>query len=144
MADGKFTQKGYTDMFDCYFRGQTLPSAFYVALVNDTVVIGDNWSDISGNELPSEKGYTTGGVSLTLDATGFPTLTDDSNDVRCDTKEVSWTASASWGTAATAIVLVADKATDQLVAFANITSVQPLIGETVAWTIKLKLKTTCA
>ncbi len=144
MADGKWTQSGYTDMFDCYFRGQTLPGAFDVRLVNDTVVIGDNWAAVSANELPSANGYTTGGVALTLDSTGFPTLTNDGNDVRCDTKEVSWTASANWATAATAICLVADKATDQLVAFANITAVQPLNGETIAWTIKLKLKTTCA
>lgn len=144
MADGKWTQSGYKDMLDCYFRGQTLPGAFDVRLVNDTVVIGDDWGDISTNELPSANGYTTGGVALTLDSTGFPTLTPDGNDYRCDTKEVSWTASADWGTAATAICLVADKSTDRLVAFANITAVQPLNGETIAWTIKLKLKTTCA
>ncbi len=144
MATGKFTQEGYTDMFDCYFRGQTLPTAFYVALFNDTILITDTWALISGNELPSANGYTTGGVALTLDATGFPILTNDGNDVRCDTKEVSWTASANWATAATAICLIADKVIDMIVAFANITAVQPLNGETIAWTLKLKLRTTCA
>lgn len=138
---GKFTQPGFTDFFDVYFRGATVPSGFAVRLVNDTVLITDNWADISANEKASSGGYTTGGVSLTKDATGFPTLANDVNDVRCDTKEASWTASADWSTAVTAVCLVADKATDQLLAFENITSVQPLNGATIAWTIKLKLKT---
>jgi hypothetical protein len=141
---GSWTIAGYHDMMDCYFRGQTLPSAFAVRLVNDTVLITDNWADISANEIPSAGGYTTGGAALTLDATGFPVLGNDGTDEEIETKEVSWTASANWATAVTSVTLVADKATDQLISFDNITAVQPLNGETVKWTVKLKLKTTCA
>jgi hypothetical protein len=138
---GQFTQAGLQLIFDVFFRGATAPTGFAVRLVNDTVLITDNWADVSANELPSAGGYTTGGYALNKDATDFPTLVNDGNDVRLDTKEVSWTATADWATAVTAVCLVADMATDQLVAFENISSVQPQNGDTVAWTVKMKLTT---
>jgi hypothetical protein len=138
------TDAGYQDMMDVYFRGATPPTAFALRLVNDTVVGTDNWADVLANELPSANGYVTGGVTIERSAVGFPTLALDSGDMQIESKEVSWTASGNWATAITALCLVADKGTDQLVAYSNITSITPQTDDVVAWVLKFKLKKTCA
>jgi hypothetical protein len=141
MATLYATDYGHQDIMDVYFRGATAPSAFAMRLVHDTVVGTDNWADISANELPSANGYTTGGATINRDATanGWPTLALDSSEMQVVGKECSWLASGNWATSCTAVTIVADKATDQLVLYANITACQPLVGETVAWTPKYKL-----
>lgn len=139
------TNNGYYDIMDVYFRAATAPSAFAMRLVHDTVLGTDNWADVSANELPSAGGYTTGGYAITRDATatGWPALALDSGEEMITGVKCTWTASASWGTSCTAICIVADKAVDQLLMYSNITAVQPLINEVVAWTPKFKLLKVC-
>ena len=145
MATLYATNAGHQDILSVYFQGGTVPSAFAMRLFNDTVVGTDNWADISANEIPSANGYVTGGVTINRDATasGWPTLALDSNEMMITGKKCSWTASGNWATAVTAVTIVADKATDQLICYANITAQQPLTGEVISWTPKYKLKKVC-
>src|SRR5574340_747455 len=137
MADMYFSDAGFIDLMSVYFQGVTAPSAFKMQLVNDTVVATDNWADVSANEKASQGGYTVGGETINRDATasGWPTgpvLTD--SKIVLTGKKCSWTANADWATAVTAVCIVADKATDQLVGYSNITSITPKNGDIVAWT----------
>jgi hypothetical protein len=139
-----WTIAGYHEMMNGFFRGNTLPTAFKMALVNDTVLLTDDWAQISANDLPSANGYTAGGETITNDATGFPVLGNDGTDEEMETKEITWTASGNWATAATAVVLNTVTGTVHTVAFENITAVQPQLNDVIRFTMKLKLKTTCA
>ena len=145
MATLYATDAGHQDLFSVYFQVGTSPSAFAMRLVNDTVVETDNWSDISANEIPSANGYTTGGVTINRDATasGWPTLALDSAEMMITGKKCTWTASGNFATPITAVTIVADKAVDQLILYANITAQQPLTGEVISWTPKYKLKKVC-
>jgi hypothetical protein len=139
-----WTDAGFMDMMGVYFQGITAPGSFAMRLVNDTVVGTDNWADISANEIPSENGYTTGGISINRDATasGFPTLALDDSEPMITGKECAWTVvTDDWATAVTAVALVADKATDQLVAYSNLpgAGITPVVGDIIGWTPKLKL-----
>lgn len=51
----------------------------------------DFWDDVSGSELASGSGYTTGGATLTSVATSYDTASDE---VRLDFDDVSWTFTA--------------------------------------------------
>jgi hypothetical protein len=140
MATGHFTDAGFQNMMDVYFRAATAPSQFFVSLLNDTIVGTDNWADVSANELQAatpNAGYAQ--VAVTRDATGFPTLALDSSEMQIISKACTFTASGNWATSITAIALRADLATDQLISYANVPSTTLASGESYSVTIKLKL-----
>lgn len=140
-TDVSWTNAGLLDMLAVYFQNITAPSAFAMRLVNATGTNTQNWADISANELPSANGYNAGGVAINRDGTasGWPTLALDGGEPQIIGKTCSWTAFGNWATAITLIAFVAVKAVDQLLAYKNITAVQPQTGDTVGWTPKLKL-----
>lgn len=76
------------------FRGTTLPSNYYIALVTDTPDEDTNtMSDLT--EIAAGNGYTSGGYQLDLNSTDFDVLTEDdtANTGYVEIKDVSWTAS---------------------------------------------------
>lgn len=87
---GKYLDLGYV------YRGQTLPTNFYMALVTsataptaDTNVLGDLTQIATGN------GYSDGGYQLSPGATDYDTWTEDDTNDRAlvQLKDIVWTAS---------------------------------------------------
>jgi len=91
-----FTNKGKYRMLGAIFRGETLPTNFYVALVTDAVAPAADINTFGElTEIADTQGYTTGGIQLTPGATDFDTWTEsDANDnALVQIKDLVWTAS---------------------------------------------------
>jgi len=87
------TNKGKYRMAGAIFRGETLPTNFYVALVTDTPDADTNTlSDLT--EIADGNGYDTGGFELTPGGTDFDTWTEDDSGNKgvIKIKDVAWTA----------------------------------------------------
>jgi len=90
------TNRGKYKFLDWLFRGTALPTNYYVALVTSAVApVADTNTKSELTEIPNGNGYTTGGMSLTKNATDFDVLTeDDVNDKAIiQLKDLVWTAS---------------------------------------------------
>jgi len=87
---GKFTALG------CFFRGATIPTNFYVALVTSATAPTCDINTFGElTEIADGNGYTTGGYQLTPNGTDFDVINeDDTNDLaKIQIKDVVWTAS---------------------------------------------------
>ena len=113
------TNKGKYWVFDWVFRGASLPSNYYVALVTDAVT-PDADTDTLGDltQIQLGNGYTDGGYSLTPNGTDFDDLQENDTDNRAEIqiKDVTWSASTgpipSSGDGARYAVLLDDNATE--------------------------------
>ena len=95
MAVGWTNRGKYTNL-DCFFRGGTIPTNFYVGLVTSAVAPGPDINTFGElTEIAAGNGYTTGGYQLTPNSTDFDVINeDDSNDLaKIQIKDVVWTAS---------------------------------------------------
>lgn len=83
-------------MFGYVFRGVTLPTNFYVALVTDAVT-PDEDTNVLGEltQIAAGNGYTDGGYELDPGETDFDVLTEDDSDDKAlmQIKDIVWTAS---------------------------------------------------
>ena len=90
------TNKGKMSILDAYFRNAGAPTNFYVALVTSAVApVADTNTKSELTEIANGQGYTTGGISLTKNATDFDVLTEDDTNDRglIQIKDLVWTAS---------------------------------------------------
>lgn len=90
MNRGKYLMFGYV------FRGVTLPTNFYVALVTDAVTPSEDTNTLGElTQIATGNGYTDGGYELTPGETDFDVLTEDdsADESILQLKDVSWTAS---------------------------------------------------
>lgn len=95
MASG-FTNKGLYRILEAIFNGGTLPTTFYLALVTSATAPDADTNTLSQlTEIANGNGYTTGGMSLSKNATDFPGLTEDdaNNRAQIQIKDAVWTAS---------------------------------------------------
>ena len=91
-----WTNKGKFRMLDWVFRATAAPTNFYVALVTSAVAPAADINTKSElTEIVNGQGYTTGGISLTKNATDFDVLTEDDTNDRglIQIKDLVWTAS---------------------------------------------------
>ena len=91
-----WTNKGKFRMLDWVFRATAAPTNFYVALVTSAVApVADTNTKSELTEIANGQGYTTGGISLTKNATDFDVLTEDDTNDRglIQIKDLVWTAS---------------------------------------------------
>ena len=89
-----WTNKGKYKVLGWAFRGETIPTNFYVALVKSTPDADDNlMSDLT--EIDAGNGYTSGGYQLTPNSTDFDTWAEDDGGDKATLKikNVYWTAS---------------------------------------------------
>jgi len=123
MAVG-FTNKGKFKAMEWVFRGASIPTNFYVALVTSAQAPGPDINTLSQlTEIAAGNGYTTGGYQLTPGSTDFDVINeDDTGDLaKIQLKDVVWTASGGpipdSGSGARYAVLTDDNATvgDRLV-----------------------------
>ena len=90
------TNKGKYDILDWVFRGETLPTNMYVALVTSATAPTPDINTLSElTEIAAGNGYTTGGYQLALNSTDFDVLTEDDANDRGDiqVKDITWSAS---------------------------------------------------
>jgi hypothetical protein len=90
-----WTNKGKFRMLGGWFRAESIPTNFYMALFTSAAAPGadtDTFSQLT--QIAAGNGYATGGYQLARNATDFDVLTeDDTNDralVQC--KDIVWTA----------------------------------------------------
>ena len=112
------TNKGKYRLLGWAFRGDTIPTNFYVALVTSAVAPTEDINTFSElTEIADTQGYTTGGYQLTPGSTDFDVHTEDDSGDRglVQIKDVVWTASGgpipASGNGARYAVLLDDNAT---------------------------------
>jgi len=91
-----WTNVGKMSILEAYFRNAGAPTNFYVALVTSAVVPTQDTNTLGQlTEIAAGNGYTTGGYSLTKNATDFDVLTEDDTNDRglIQVKDVVWAAS---------------------------------------------------
>lgn len=91
-----FTNKGKYKLLGWGYRGETIPTNFYVALVTSAVAPTADINTFGElTEIAAGNGYTTGGYQLALNSTDWDVWTeDDANDRGLiQIKDVVWTAS---------------------------------------------------
>jgi len=72
-----WTDKGTTRALDIAFRGQNLPTTFYLALCTNATPPGITTNTLGDlTEITAGTGYTTGGVAVARSAVGFDVLTE--------------------------------------------------------------------
>jgi len=113
-----WTNRGKYSVLGWAFRGATIPTNFYVALVTSATAPTADTNTLSQlTEITAGNGYTTGGYSLTPNGTDFDTLTEDDTTDKgiLQIKDVAWTASGgnipSAGNGARYAVLTDDNGT---------------------------------
>lgn len=113
-----WTNKGKYRALGWVFRGDTIPTNFYVALVTSATAPGADTNLMSDlTQIAAGNGYTSGGYQLTPGATDFDANTeDDANDRGLvQIKDIVWTASGgpipASGSGARYAVLTDDNAT---------------------------------
>jgi hypothetical protein len=78
------------------FRGQTIPTNFYLILLTDATTPTKDTNLVSDHtQIATGNGYTDGGFQLTPGATDFDVWTEDDTNDRAlvQLKDVAWTAS---------------------------------------------------
>lgn len=115
---GYFTNRGKFLLLGYVFRGTTLPTNLYVALVTDGSAPSADIDTLSQlTQIQTGNGYSDGGFQLTPNSTDFDSLTQNNTDDRAalQLKTVSWTASGgsipSSGDSARYAVLTDDNVT---------------------------------
>ena len=91
-----FTNRHKFDILNWIYRAATAPTNFFVALVTSAVApVADTNTKSELSEIAAGNGYTTGGISLTKNATDFDVLTEDDTNDRAliQIKDLVWTAS---------------------------------------------------
>lgn len=131
MASG-WTNRGKFLALDVLFRNTGAPTNFFVALVTSAVTPTADTNTLSElTEIAAGNGYTSGGFSLSRNATDFDVLTeDDTNDkALVQVKDIVWTAAAgpipASGSGARYAVLTTDEATvgnRQVIAFFDLSA----------------------
>lgn len=113
-----WTNRGKNNALAALFRGASLPTNFYLALVTSATAPGADTNVMSDlTQIATGNGYTDGGYQLSLNSTDFDTLTEDDTDDQADIlcKDITWTASSgpipASGNGARYVVMTDDNAT---------------------------------
>lgn len=91
-----WTNKGKYKVLGWSFRGETIPTNFYLALATSAAAPDQDTNTFTElTEIAAGNGYTTGGYQLAKNATDWDVWTeDDSNDRGLiQLKDIVWTAS---------------------------------------------------
>jgi hypothetical protein len=109
-----WTNQGLANLLDAVFRGATLPTNFYVALVTSDVAPSEDTKTLGElTEVGTGTGYDSGGYQLDRNSTDWDFLEEDDagNRGRVQAKDVQWTASGGSITGARYAVLTDDDGT---------------------------------
>jgi hypothetical protein len=113
-----WTNKGKARVMNGFFRGTSLPTNLYLALVTSAVAPTADINTFSQlTEIAAGNGYDAGGAQLNRDTTDFDVLTENDTDDRGELqiKDIVWTASGgsipASGNGARYAVLTDDNAT---------------------------------
>jgi len=112
------TNKGKFNLLEWGFQKANIPTNLYLALVTNAVApVADTNTKSELTELANGNGYTTGGISVAMNATDFDVITEDDTNDRAlvQIKDEVWTASGgpipASGTGAYYAILTDDNVT---------------------------------
>jgi len=91
-----WTNKGKYKVLGWAFRGETIPTNFYLALVTSATAPSADLNTLSElTEVAAGNGYTSGGISISKNSTDFDVWTEDDTNDRglIQLKDMVWTAS---------------------------------------------------
>lgn len=91
-----WTNKGKFQALGRLYRGVALPTNYYVALITSAATPDADTNTVSQmTEIAAGNGYTSGGISLSKNATDFDVITEDDTNDRglIQIKDLVWTAS---------------------------------------------------
>ncbi len=113
-----WTNRGFFLVLQWAFRKTNIPTNLYLALVTSAVAPAETTNLLSDlTEITAGNGYTSGGYTLSMNATDFDTLTevDASHKALIQLKDIVWTASGGTiplsGSGARYAVLLTDEVT---------------------------------
>jgi len=88
------TNKGKFRLAEQALSNGAEPTVLFLALITSAVAPTEDINTFSElTEIAAGNGYTAGGISLTRNATNFPTTEDDTNNwMNCDIPDQVWTA----------------------------------------------------
>lgn len=118
-----WTDYGISQMLDMTFRGATAPTACSVRLLTsltNATVDSEDWlasgtpTGPSGAEVANQYGYTTGGLTVELSATGFDVLSESGDNQTLQIKDLSWTASGGSLSAVGAVLVMTQSSVDKV------------------------------
>lgn len=130
--------EGEQAMLDVFFRNGNAPTAFALALFNDTPVDTDTVSSLTG-EPAATYGYAR--QALARNTTDFPALALDSGDYMVTSKVCTFSASGgSWGPVTYAVLIATIDSAAKLIAYKALSQSRTIAdGESIDVTYKLKL-----
>ena len=130
--------EGETAMLDLFFRAGTAPTAFQLALFNDTPVDTDTVAGLTGE--PSTNGYAR--QDLARNSTDWPTLALDSGDFMVTSKAVTFTATGGpWGPVTYVVLIATISAAAKLCAYKALSQSRTVAdGESIEVIYKVKQK----
>jgi len=91
-----WTNKGKYKILGWSFRGETIPTNFYIALITSaSAPTADTNTFADVTEIAAGNGYTAGGTSLAKNSTDWDVWTEDdtADDAYIQLKDIVWTAS---------------------------------------------------
>lgn len=91
-----WTNKGKYKVLGWAFRGETIPTNFYLALFTSATAPTADTNAVSElTEIAAGNGYTSGGISISKNSTDFDVWTEDDTNDRglIQLKDMVWTAS---------------------------------------------------
>src|SRR3990172_9764344 len=90
------TNRSKFNLLEWGFQKANIPTNLYLALVTNAVApVADTNTKSELTELANGNGYTTGGISVAMNATDFDVITEDDTNDRAlvQIKDEVWTAS---------------------------------------------------
>jgi len=91
-----WTNKGKYKMLGWAYRGEAIPTNFYILLLTSATAPTADTNTVSQmTEIAAGNGYTSGGISLSKNSTDFDVWTEDDTNDRglIQLKDIVWTAS---------------------------------------------------
>lgn len=103
-----WTDYGINRMLDVTFRGATAPTGCTVRLLSEMPTAAVDAEDFANlTEVSQANGYTTGGETVALSATGFDVLSDDATNNRqyLQLADIQWTSTGTLSAVGAALVM---------------------------------------
>jgi len=134
----ELADEGESDMLDVYFRNATVPTGFYIGMLNSTPTNTTTLATMTGE--PATGGYARKAVARST--AGWPTLALDAGDYRADSAVVTFTSTGTIGPVIYAFLCTnaASGTSGKFVAYAPLSGSRTLFtGESMDASIRVKL-----
>jgi len=127
---------------DVMFRGNTVPSGYYLRLYNTTPTLSSTLATLAASEPATANGYAPASQGITRDSTGWPLVPQlVSSHYEITSKTVTITATGTVGPVTYAALTTSSDNTGKLVAYAALAATRTLAsGDSLQITYKIRLQ----